>query len=52
MVEKGGLKYQGRSHDVTENKGRANRQIGWSHDVDENKQLNFLGHDIYENKGT
>jgi len=35
---------------VIEKRGIKNE--GWSHDVDENKQFNFLGHDMYENKGT
>jgi hypothetical protein len=39
---RGELKYKGRSHDVTENKGKSKRQFGWSHDVCENKRLNFL----------
>jgi hypothetical protein len=46
--EKGELKNEGKSHDVYENKGRGNGQIGKSHDVDENKQFIFLGHDVYE----
>jgi hypothetical protein len=49
-AEKRGIKYQGRSHDVPENKGKSKWQFGWSHDVDQNKGLNFLGHDVYENK--
>jgi hypothetical protein len=47
-AEKRELKYQGGSHDVIENKGRVNGQIEGSHDFDENKQLNFLRHDVYE----
>ena len=49
-VKKKGIKYQGRSHDVLENKGKSKRQFGWSHDVYQNNRLNFLGHDVYENK--
>jgi hypothetical protein len=31
--KRGELKYEGKSHDIYENKGRANGQIGKSHDV-------------------
>jgi len=52
VQEKRGIKNEGWSHDVIEKKGRVNRQIGWSHDVYENKQLIFLGHDVYEKTGS
>jgi hypothetical protein len=50
-AEKRGIKNEGWSHDVIENKGRVKGHFGWSHDVDENKQLNFLCHDVYQKKG-
>jgi len=39
--EKRGLKNDGRSYDVTENKGRENVRWGRSYDIHENKQLSF-----------
>jgi hypothetical protein len=36
---KGEVKNDGKSHDLYENKGRANGQIGKSHNADENKRF-------------
>ena len=37
LLKSGGIKSEGKSHDVYENKGKYKRHFGKSYDVDENK---------------
>jgi hypothetical protein len=43
-------KFGGMSHDVVENKGRKKFIRRKSHDIDENKRVNYFCHDVYEKK--